>query len=103
MRLLATVEPGRLQAVEGPIGADQGGQVSQIQHVAEHARHQEEGGLPASAPASIAEVLEARLRNGRLSALLLRFGPLGADRFADQPGAALDRRRLEGTEMKSTR
>ena len=81
MRGLAAEQPARLQPVEGPVAARQRGQVTQVQHVAEHARHKEEGRLrPAFAVMHGHKVLEAaasgQLHHGVAAPARSRLAPV---------------------------
>ena len=88
------IEATRLKPVKGPILAQEMRQMAQVEHVAEHACHEEEGRLwPTFAPVHRHEMGKAALWFlwcGRVLSRLLR-----ANLGLDQCGAGADRGGLE--------
>ena len=94
VRCLVTIETPRLQAVERPFGAEQARQMPQVQHVAEHARHQEERCLFAAFAVVHRHQVDKAAPGGRGRAGFAGGGIRSttgvADALADQRGAQGD-------------
>ena len=96
MRRLIAIKPARLQPIEGTVRAQKMRQMPQVQDIAEHARHQEEG--RARSPLAHMhghDMGKSPLRRGRLGRHLALGPRHHSATLLDQRGTGTDRGRLE--------